>query len=86
VDWTKSSFCSGGNCVEVKWQRSTACGETSCVEVASGCGGGHCVECAADGTDILVRDSKRPGQAPLRVSRADWLGFLDGVAAGDFRF
>jgi hypothetical protein len=86
VDWTRSSFCSGGNCVEVKWQRSTACGETSCLEVASGCGGGHCVECAGDGTDVLVRDSKHPEVAPFRFTRDEWTAFLDGVQRGDFRF
>ncbi len=54
------------------------------MEVA--CAGGNCVEVAGCDGDVLVRDSKNPGQAPLRFSREEWLAFEAGVRAGEFRF
>ena len=51
----------------------------------SGGNGGQCVEVARldDGT-IGVRDSKNPGGAVLRFTRAEWEAFLDGVAQREF--
>ncbi len=72
------------NSEKLTWHRSTSCTGGSCVEVA--CAGGNCVEVAACDADILIRDSKNPGQAALRFSRAEWDAFQAGVAAGDFRF
>jgi hypothetical protein len=51
---------------------------------SSFCSGGECVEVAHAGGDILVRDSKNPGQAPLRFDRDEWDTFLEGVRAGEF--
>ncbi|GAA4586602.1 hypothetical protein BJY16_007962 [Actinoplanes octamycinicus] len=54
----------------IKWERSTFCAAGSCVEVA------------AIGSDIAVRDSKNLDQPHLTFSRTDWNTFLDRVAAG----
>jgi hypothetical protein len=55
------------------WRKSSRCGTSTCVEVAN----------TDDG--VLLRDSKNPDQVPLRISMQDWTGFLDAVAAGDYR-
>ncbi|MEV7470901.1 DUF397 domain-containing protein [Streptomyces kronopolitis] len=40
-------------------------------------GGGNCVEIACIGSDaVAVRDSKNPGQDPLRFSNTAFAGFL----------
>lgn len=44
----------------------------------------NCVEVAAD-RDILVRDSKSPGDGHLAFAHADWKTFIGGVKAGRFR-
>ncbi|MDQ0370157.1 DUF397 domain-containing protein [Catenuloplanes indicus] len=41
---------------------------------------GNCVECAANGTRILVRDSTNPGGPVLSFGRACWRAFLRRVA------
>ena len=71
-EWQRSSFCSGGQCVEV-------------AASASGCGHNNCVVVDRDGDLILVRDSKNPGQQPLAFDRAEWETFVAGVEAGQFR-
>lgn len=43
--------------------------------------GGDCVEIADAGTAILIRDSKRPDVAILKVSTAQWTAFVR-MAAG----
>ena len=49
---------------------------------------GDCVEIAwrqgAGGFNIVVRDSKFPGQEPLVFTPREWAGFLERVKAGDF--
>ncbi|WIM93814.1 DUF397 domain-containing protein [Actinoplanes oblitus] len=54
----------------MRWERSTFCASGSCVEVA------------AIGPDIAVRDSKNIDQPYLRFSRTDWNAFLDRIATG----
>ena len=56
------------------WRKSTRCGNTTCVEVAK-----------VDDT-YLVRDSKNPGGAVLSFTEQEWAAFVEGVAAGEFRF
>ncbi len=55
------------------WRKSSRCGTSTCVEVA------------ADGDRILVRDSKNPTAGHLTFTRAEWTDFQAGVLAGDFR-
>ena len=38
--------------------------------------GGDCVEVADAGTAVLVRDSKRPGEAFLSVGADEWAAFV----------
>ncbi|MFE5404109.1 helix-turn-helix domain-containing protein [Streptomyces sp. NPDC056580] len=38
--------------------------------------GGDCVEVADAGTAVLVRDSKRPGEASLTVGAGEWAAFM----------
>jgi hypothetical protein len=52
-----------------RWIKSTRCGNNTCVEVA------------ADGADVLVRDGKNPDREPLTIARPVWHEFLDDVAA-----
>ena len=54
------------------WHRSSRCGTSTCVEVAK------------VGEAVLLRDSKNPEAAPLRIGAQDWAIFLEGVAAGDY--
>lgn len=57
-----------------KWRKSTRCGNATCVEVAK----------VAD--QYLIRDSKRPDAATLSFTEEEWVAFVEGVAAGEFRF
>ena len=56
------------------WRKSSRCGTSTCVEVAR-------VE-----DQYLIRDSKNPESAALAFSKAEWDAFVEGVAAGEFRF
>ena len=58
----------------VKWHKSTRCGSNACVEVAK------------VNDEYLVRDSKTPEVAPLSFTTDEWTAFVEGVAAGEFRF
>ncbi len=60
---------------ELKWMRSSVC-----------CSGGTCVEVAQDGDEFLIRDSKNLDITPLRFTREEWVSFVQGVDAGEFRF
>ena len=60
--------------VEPQWLKSSRCGTNACVEVAK----------VAD--QFLVRDSKNPGAPALTFTQDEWTAFLDGAAAGEFRF
>jgi hypothetical protein len=42
----------------------------------------QCVEVAADGHTVAVRDSKRPDAGNLSLGRAAWLGLLGDVKTG----
>ncbi|WP_340557263.1 DUF397 domain-containing protein [Streptomyces sp. GSL17-111] len=47
----------------------------------SGSGGGDCVEVAADGDAVYVRDSKAAANGPvLRVSQDTWAAFMSHTA------
>jgi hypothetical protein len=56
------------------WTKSSRCDQGNCVEVA-----------AADG-EVMIRDSQHPSGPILRVSRADWDAFTEGIVNGEFRF
>lgn len=45
---------------------------------------GNCVELAADGDEILLRNSNQPDQPPIRFTRAEIQAFLAGVRSGEF--
>lgn len=68
VNWTRSSSCVGGDCVEVQFVRSSACGAGSCVEVAR-----------VDDR-VLVRDSKLGADSPvISLSSEQWVMALTRV-------
>ena len=52
--------------------------------VATSCAGGNCVQVAAIGDEIAVRDSKNPDGPVLMYSVEEWQAFLDGAKKGDF--
>jgi hypothetical protein len=58
----------------VWWRKSSRCSSSACVEVARVAG------------EYLIRDSKDPEGTVLSFSAAEWKAFVEGVAAGDFRF
>lgn len=68
-----SSFCSGGDCVEVGYRRSSFCAAGNCVEVATSPVGA-----------VLVRDTKDRSKGPVQFSPGAWGVFLAGVKAGEF--
>ncbi len=53
---------------------------------SSRCSGGSCVEVAKVADEYLIRDSKNPDTAPLHFTEAEWVAFVQGVTAGEFRF
>jgi len=57
--------------MSVEWHKSTRSGAV-----------GNCVEVASAGGATLIRDSKQPHGARLRVSRDRWRGFVAWVGAG----
>ncbi|MDI6100562.1 DUF397 domain-containing protein [Actinoplanes sp. NEAU-A12] len=56
------------------WRKSSRCGTSNCVEVAK-----------VD-DQYLIRDSKNPEAPALAFTPAEWDAFVEGVAAGEFRF
>jgi len=54
------------------WHRSRACADTACVEAAS------------EEENVFLRDAKKPDNAVLCFTRAEWDAFLTGAKAGDF--
>jgi hypothetical protein len=44
----------------------------------------NCVEVAADGDAILVRNSRQPDGPVLAFTRDEWSAFLTGMAADEF--
>lgn len=68
MTWVRSSFCSGGSCVEVDFVRSSFCSS------------GACVEAGREHGLVLLRDGKLGEASPLlSFSAADWRGFLESV-------
>lgn len=66
--WQRSSFCSGGQCAEVRFVRSSACGPSNCVEVGLASG------------SVLLRDGKLGDASPvLELSPQAWANFLELV-------
>jgi predicted secreted Zn-dependent protease len=53
---------------------------------SSRCGSGTCVEVARVQDTYLVRDSKNPDAAALSFTKEEWVAFVEGVTAGEFRF
>jgi Domain of unknown function (DUF397) len=47
-------------------------------------GNGECVELAADGEMIALRDSKNPAVPYFRFTRSEMAAFLDGARRGEF--
>ena len=45
---------------------------------------GNCVEVAADGTEVLLRDSKDPNGPWMRYTVAEWDAFIGGAKNGEF--
>ncbi|WP_127503919.1 DUF397 domain-containing protein [Actinoplanes sp. LAM7112] len=56
------------------WRRSTYCADTACVEIA------------AAGDRILLRDSKDLSRPPLDLDQADWAQFVDKIKSGQFQY
>ncbi len=71
-DWTRSTYCSGGNCVEVTWSTAANCTSGSCVQVAH-----------TDGA-VFIRQSADPTRV-LEFTPDEWTAFVKGVNAGEFR-
>lgn len=88
MNWIKSTFCGGGECVEVAWIRSTFCDTGTCVEVAwvrsKVCDTNSCVEVAQLPDEFHIRDSKDPNGPYLSFTTDEWTAFVKGVRAGDF--
>lgn len=68
MNWRKSSYSGGSDCVEVAWRKSShSVGNGACTEVA-----------VLPGPAVAVRDSKNPGPE-LKFSPAAWAAFLATV-------
>ena len=63
------------NFQDVNWRKSSR---------SNGNGGANCVEVAAAGSTIGVRDSKNPTGPVLEFTPVDWLSFVDGTKLGRF--
>jgi hypothetical protein len=59
---------------EVAWRKSTRSGLDGCVEVGF----------LAEGGRVMVRHTKDRAGPALTFDAAEWRGFVDGVANGDF--
>jgi hypothetical protein len=55
----------------LRWRRSAYCGT------------GACVEWAADGAVVHVRDAKDPAGATIAVARPSWGAFVAAIRAGN---
>lgn len=51
---------------------------------SSYCANSTCVEAAAEGDRVFVRDGKNPSGRMIEMSRLEWHRFLDRVQTGDF--
>ena len=89
MEFVRSSFCGGGECVEVNFTSSSFCESGNCVEIgltrSSYCDTGTCVEVGHKDPDtVLVRDSKNWNSPVLTFNREEWIAFVKGVKAGEF--
>jgi predicted secreted Zn-dependent protease len=57
---------------DLTWRRSRSCNSGACVEVA------------ASGEMVLIRDSKAPGGPALSYTAAEFKAFIAGAKNGDF--
>ncbi len=51
---------------------------------AQRCNAGNCIEVAASGDAIIVRDSKSPQGPMLTYGRGQWENFVEGIKLGAF--
>lgn len=51
---------------------------------SSFCSNGNCIEVAALGSRILVRDSKARNGPVLAFQPTEWVAFLEGARRGEF--
>ena len=51
---------------------------------SSFCSDGGCVGVTLEAEAVAVVDTKQPGAAPLRFTRAEWAAFVAGVKNGEF--
>lgn len=70
-EWTSSSACSMGSCVQARWMKSSKCTYGNCVE-ARFCEG-----------HVELRDTKTAGVV-LEIASEDWQAFITGVKQGEF--
>ena len=56
----------------MRWRRSTYCADSTCVEIADA------------GDEMLMRDAKNKDQPFIRIDRAAWRQFVQGVENGEF--
>ena len=77
----------GDGACEVYWrERDVSAEDPPSWYRSTRCASGQCIEVAKAGEQYLIRDSKRPDVAPLSFTEAEWTAFVQGVAAGEFRF
>lgn len=90
MDWRKSTYSGGTNCVEVTglWRTSSYSGYNGdCVQVAfrksrHSTANGDCVEVGngqAGCGMVHIRDSKNPDDGNLSFTRAEWAAFLGEI-------
>lgn len=94
MSWTRSSFCSGGQCAEVRhipaagveYGTASACGPNNCLEVgfapASRCSNGSCIEVGEGGSggNVYLRDGKLGDASPVIVfTPQEWAEFIELV-------
>jgi hypothetical protein len=68
--WRRSSYCTGGECAEVRWVRAD-CSANSCPEVA------HV------GDTVQVRSSREPDVVVV-FDAGEWAALEAGIKAGEF--
>ena len=75
MNWTRSTKCEQGACVEVAWEASTKCDTNACVEVS---GHNH-----PEVGVIVVRNNQRPSDM-VQFDHDEWKAFIAGVKEGEF--
>jgi predicted secreted Zn-dependent protease len=71
--WTKSSFCTDANCIEVNWK------------ISSFSNSGTCVQVTTEEGKILVRNTYEPDKI-VEFTKEEWDVFVEGVKNGEFDF